>query len=53
MHTKLQHNVGTLVYLGPVAKFRCTAWLGVAWLGAAWAASRRRWVRDFAGKILE
>ena len=34
--------------LGPVAKFRCTAWLG-----AAWAAGRRRQARDSAGKILE
>ena len=34
--------------LGPVAKFWCTAWLG-----GPWAASRRRQVQDFAGKILE
>ena len=34
--------------LGPIAKFQCTAWLGVAWV-----AGRRRRARDFAGKILE
>ena len=33
---------------GPVAKFRCTAWLG-----AAWAAGGRRRAWDFAGKIFE
>ena len=34
--------------LGPVANFRCTAWLGGPWL-----AGRQGWVRDFSGKILE
>ena len=34
--------------LGPVAQFRCTAWLE-----AAWAAGQRRRARDFVGKILE
>ena len=34
--------------LGPVAKFRFTAWLG-----AAWAAGQQHRAQDFAGKILE
>ena len=43
-------NKFKIVYknLGPVAKFRCTAWLGEPWV-----AGRRRRARDFAGKILE
>ena len=45
--TPLYINIITKI-LGPVAKFRCTAWLG-----GPWAAGWRCQVRDFAGKIWE
>ena len=44
----LNFGLGYLSLLGPVAEFRCTAWLG-----AAWAAGRPHWARDFTGKILK
>ena len=37
--------IKSLLYLGPVATFRCTVWLG-----AAWVAGRRRRARDFVAK---
>ena len=39
-------DVHGLMHLGPVAKFRCMAWLGAAWAGAGGrsVSSAGRWI---------